>query len=128
MLYPWMLKLNNIFDKLRENKRIQIVLGLLPCLFCFIYTTAFLIDTFNTYGVLSINDNIVKYSLRKDAIMNVVKEDNIYKVFSDDTLEIDKKDGFVCNIHYELGNDVIYYIYEITLQPLSHLCFRHLLI
>ena len=81
-------------------------------MFCFIYTTAFLVDTLNTYGVLSINNNIIKDSLRKKAIMDVVDFDtDTYKI-SSKQVDIDKKDGLVCNINFEVGYDSVYYIFN----------------
>ena len=116
MLYLWMHKINDIFDKFRKNKYLQLILGLLPCLFCFIYTSAFLVDTLNTYGVLSINNDVIKESIRKDALMDVVKEKDGYKIFSNDTIELEKKDGFICDVLYEFGYDSIYYVFKTVIM------------
>lgn len=96
-------KITRFFDKIRKNKYIQIILGILPGLFCFLFTSAFLIDTINVFGVMSINSKFVAESQTHNmfldvdsynTILNMVKSPNTFTVTPD-------KNGFVCNIEVD---------------------------
>lgn len=119
MPYLWVSKLCGVFDKLRQNKHIQLILGLLPCLFCFIYTSAFLVDTLNTYGVLSINNDIITESSHKKAILSVSDYDkDTYLIQSNKTIQLSNPEK-ICTIKYELGYDCVYYAF--VLENMNYL-------
>ena len=113
MKHSHLIKISNFFDKIRKNKHIQIILGVIPGLFCFLFTSAFLIDTFNVFGTLSINSKYVaeaqEHSMFYDvesynSILNIIKTDSSFNVKPD-------AEGFICNIErdglgYLLHNDV----------------------
>lgn len=113
MLYLWIAKFRLFVDKLKQNIAFQLFVGLVPCVFCFIYSSAFLVDTLNTYSTLVINDKVVLEGKQKGVILETKEVDNTYQIYSNKTLTLtDTDNGLVCNLNFEEYNDTVFYTFE----------------
>ena len=98
MLYHW-IKLGNLLEKARQNKHIQMVIALVPGLFCFVFTSAFLIDLFNTFGVLAVNNNYAESTIESHMLFDVEGKNNIINIIKAKEIDVTpQEDGLVCSI------------------------------
>ena len=111
---PYLLtKTKLFFDKIRKNKHIQIILGVLPGLFCFLFTSAFLVDTLNAFGTISINSTYVAEAQENNMFFDVDSYNSTLNLIkSKDTFTVTPdREGFVCNVEvsglgFSLHNDL----------------------
>lgn len=102
MHYP-LTKLIDTFQSIRQNKKVQITLGVMPGVFCFIFTSAFLIDTLNIYGTLAINNKYTQEAIEQEVLYDVVGvDDKVNQIKTPKNLVITpRSDDYVCGILLE---------------------------
>lgn len=96
-------KLIDTFQSIRQNKKVQITLGVMPGVFCFIFTSAFLIDTLNIYGTLAINNKYTQEAIEQEVLYDVVGvDDKVNQIKTPKNLVITpRRDDYVCGIVLE---------------------------